>query len=156
MITFFAQDPHNAAVYNEHGTGSARGHPAIEGCAFQRDAKTGSLAYGILFGVHGAHAMPGDPAILVKYLFHQVPHIIAMRQAPRGADITGNQYLLVTGDNASTPPAVAGCPLGDSMGDLHKIFIPTWTNKSVRIFSAHISDFLEYIAGSRIFLRFVS
>lgn len=57
VVFSFTNHTHNAAVDNEHGTGAAWRHPAVQSRLFEGNAQPGSLAYGVLFGMNRAHAM---------------------------------------------------------------------------------------------------
>jgi hypothetical protein len=127
MVPVLADHSHNATVDDQHGAGSAGGHPAVKRTAVERNAPAGGLADGILLGVHSAHAMLRDRAVIVHDFFHEVPDIIAMRQTLRGADIAGYQHLLFTNYYAAAPTTVAGGSFRRRMGQLEKVFIPGGT-----------------------------
>lgn len=124
VVFSFTNHTHYAAVYDEHGTGPAWCHTAVQGRLLEGNAQPGSLAYGVLFGMNRAHAMLRGTIIFMQHFFHQMPHLIAMRQPARRSDITGYENLLVSRNNAATAAAIAGCPCGHGMCDFHEVLIP--------------------------------
>ena len=135
MVAELADDPFNAAVDDEHSAGTAGGHFAVKCAAVEGDAVAGSLAYGILLRVDGAHAVLRRGTVIMRHLLHKVAHVIAMRQAFWGTDITGNQHLFVAHDHASAAPAVAGSPFGRSMRQFYEVFVP---GRAEVVLSGHI------------------
>ena len=128
VIMLFAHNSLYAAVNDEHRTRSARRHLAIQRRAVNRDAALGSLTNCILLGVNGAHAMLCYRAVVVKRFPKQMPHIVAMRQARRRANIACYQNLIVAGDYAPASSTVARCAFGNRAAHFHKIFVPCRTH----------------------------
>ena len=124
MVFPLANHAFNAAVDDEHRAGAAGRHPAIQGCFIERDPQARRLADGILFGMHCAHAVLGDSFILMQHLFHEMADLVAMRQATRRSNIPGNQDLPVASNDTTAAAAVAGGPLRNGVGYLHKVLIP--------------------------------
>ena len=89
MVTALAYHAGNAAVDDQHGTGAAGGHAAVEGRAVDRDAPLGGLADGVLLGVDGADAVGGDAAILVEHLLELVPGLVAVGKTGGRAYVAG-------------------------------------------------------------------
>ena len=127
VVFSLAHYPLYAAVDDEHGTGAAGGHAAVEGCPLDGDAILGGLADGVLLGMDSADTVLGDGAILVYHLLHLVAHLVAMGQASRGAHIASHQDAIVLGYDAAGAPPPAGGPLCHRIADFHKIVIPVGT-----------------------------
>jgi len=54
VVFALAEYPGNTAADNQHGAGSAWGHPAVQGGSVKSYSPLGSLADGVLFGVNCA------------------------------------------------------------------------------------------------------
>jgi hypothetical protein len=143
MVFEFANHALNATVYNQHSTGAARRHAAIQSASFQRDTKSGGLANGILLGMYCAYAMVCNLAIFVGNLFKQMPDFVAMRQTNRGAYIACNQDLLVPGNYTAASPAIACGTLGDGARYFHEIFVPGWAYVRGFWFCSHFLNVLK-------------
>ena len=81
VVAAFAHYAFDAAVDDEHGTGAAGRHAAVERAAIQGDAPSGGLTDGVLLGMNRADAVLGDATILVDDLAEKVSHIIAVGQS---------------------------------------------------------------------------
>ena len=55
---------------------------------------------------------------------HQVPDVIAVRQAPGRSIITGGEYAPILDNDGTHPGPVAGAALGHLEGDPHEVLIP--------------------------------
>ena len=111
MVAFFGDNPFYTAVDNEHCACSARCHFAVERGAVDADPPLCRLANSILFCMNGTDAVLAYGTVFMLHLFELMPHIIAMRQAPRCADIAGNQQLVIPRNNAAGASAITRCTL---------------------------------------------
>ena len=91
----------DAAVDDEHGAGAAGSHAAVEGCAVDGYAASCGLAEGVLLGVDGADAVLGDGVVLVQHALELVADFVAVGEAHRGADVAGDENLVIAGDDAA-------------------------------------------------------
>ena len=127
VVAFGAHDAFDAGVDEHLGACRARRHAAIE-CRFVHgDADSCRLNEGILLGMGRAQTMLGFMPVFVPNGLHLVSDIVAMREPPRRARVTGNKYLLVFHDHASEPSAAAGGPQANNTRDRDKILVPTGT-----------------------------
>jgi hypothetical protein len=101
MVAPLADHPDDAAVHQEHGAGSARGHPTIQGSPCYSDAPFRSLTDGVLFRVNRSDAMGGNASIFVDHLFKLMPCLITMGQPSRSAHIAGYEDLVILGNDTA-------------------------------------------------------
>ena len=127
MVTLFTDNPNDATVNDEHGTGAAGCHPAVQGGALDADSKTSRLTDGILFGVDGTNAVLTGVAVFVDGGLELVPHLIAVGETRGGTHVTGDEKLLVPGDHTSAAAPVAGGSLAYGVCHFHEIFVPGGT-----------------------------
>jgi hypothetical protein len=127
VVPVLANNPLNATIDDEHGAGAAGSHPAVKRATFKGYSPAGSLADGILFGMHRTHAMLRHSSVVMNYFLHQMAHVITMGKALRGADISGNKHLPVAHDDATAASTVTGSSFSSRMGQIEKIFIPGGT-----------------------------
>jgi len=142
VVAAFGDYAFDAAVDDEHGAGAAGGHAAVEGCAFDGDAAAGSLAEGVLFGVDGADAVLGDGVVFVQHALELVADFVAVGEAHRGADVAGDEDLVVAGDDAARAAPVARRAFCDGSAYFHKIVVPTGADIGFLAFVFHISGLL--------------
>ena len=83
MVFALTHHPLDTAVYDQHRTGSARGHPAVDRRPGNGYAQLGRLANCILLGMNGPHTMTGDGAVFVGDILHLVPGFVTMCKARR-------------------------------------------------------------------------
>ena len=124
VILVHGDDAPDAAVDDHLRAGVAGRHAAVEGGCFQRNAELRGLANCILLRVSRADAVIGGGAVLVEHLLHLVAGLIAVRKPDRGADIAGDENLVVADDDATGLAAVAGGPRADLEHDLREILVP--------------------------------
>ncbi len=127
VVFAFANYAFDAAVDDEHGTGAAGGHTAVEGSAVEGDAAAGSLADSVLLGMDGADAVGSDTAVGFDGLAEEVSHLVAVGKSGGGADIAGDKKLTVLDDDTAGASAVAGGTFGGGVGQFHKVLVPRWT-----------------------------
>ena len=88
MVFALAEYPRDPATYDEHGTGAAGGHPAIQCGSVEGDAPLGGLADGVLFCMDGADAVLLLFAVGVDHRVVEMADFIAVGEPRRGADVT--------------------------------------------------------------------
>jgi len=128
MIMLFAYDTFDATVDDEHCTCSTGSHLAVHCRAVYRNAPLGSLTNCILLSMYCSHTMLRYRAVIMHYLAHEMPHIVAMRQACRRTYIAGDKDLIVARYDAATHSPVTRCTLCNGAAHFHKVFIPCRAN----------------------------
>ena len=101
VVAAFGDYAFDAAVDDEHGAGAAGGHAAVEGGAVDGDAASCGLADGVLLCVDGADAVLGDGVVFVEHALELVAGFVAVGEAHRGADVAGDEDLVIAGDDAA-------------------------------------------------------
>ena len=101
VVLALADHTLDAAVDDEHGTGAAGSHAAVERGAVEGDAATCGLADGVLLGMYGADTVCRDMSVGIDGLAEEVAHLVAMWKAAGRAHIARHQQLLVLHDDAA-------------------------------------------------------
>ena len=63
---------------------------------------------------------------LVLESLELVSDFVAMGKSHRRSDVSRDEDLVVSGDDAAGTSAVAGSAFGDRPADFHEIFVPAW------------------------------
>src|SRR5690606_1370301 len=89
-IELAEDDPDAAGVGDELEAGPARRGGGVDGGAVDGDPVLGRLDDGVGLRVHGGDAMT---------VFHHVPLVVAVGQAPEGAVVTGGEHGAIADDH---------------------------------------------------------
>src|SRR4030042_3640809 len=111
MVSVFTHYPYNAAVYDEHNTGSARRHPTVQSRTINGNSSLRSLAYGVLFCMDGANAMLCYFPIFMKHFFHMMSDIIAVREPGGRTYIPCHENLIIFLNHTAASPHLLCRPL---------------------------------------------
>jgi hypothetical protein len=101
MVSALAHHAFYPAVDDEHGTGSARGHAAVESGSVYGNPDLCGLTDRVLFGVNSPDAVGGNIAVFMESFLELMADLVAVGQAGGGADIARNQNLPVLGNYAA-------------------------------------------------------
>jgi len=149
MVATFGVDLLDTTVDEKHGTSAAGGHTTVDGGTLDGNSQKSGLTDGVLLGVDSTDAVIGGVTVFVNGLFHLMAHIVTVIHTKRRANVTGDQDMPVTDNDAAGATTVTSGAGRDGVSQTEKIFIPTGASMCSHI-ALHCTEGMTERKGERL------